>query len=130
MVVDTSALLAVLLREPVADRLQAAMQSAAARYVSAASVLEASLVLLARVGDQGDLELDAALRELGLEVAPVTGEQLRIARDAGAQFGKGRHQAGLNYGDLSSYALATSLAEPLLFVGEDFGKTDVVRAPW
>ncbi|MGH7627879.1 MAG: type II toxin-antitoxin system VapC family toxin [Gemmatimonadales bacterium] len=130
MVIDTSALLAGLLREPAADRLLAAIQASSARHVSVATVLEASLVLLARIGDQGDLELDAFLRELAVEVVPATAEQSRIARDAAVQFGKGRHPAGLNYGDLFSYALAASLGEPLLFVGDDFSKTDVTVAGW
>lgn len=129
MVVDTSALLAILLREPAAERLLAAVLAAASRRVSAGSVLEASLVLVARLGDQGDLELDALMRELALETVPVTAEQLRIARDAGIQFGKSRH-AGLNYGDLFSYSLAASLGEPLLFVGDDLSKTDATVATW
>ena len=130
MVIDTSALLAVLLCEPAADRLLTAILSAATRRVSAASMLEASLVLVARLGEQGDLELDALVRELALEIMPVTADQLRIARDAGIQFGKSRHPAGLNYGDIFSYALAASLGEPLLFVGEDFSRTDVTVAAW
>ena len=130
MVIDTSALLAILLREGPADRLLAALWGASSRRVSAATVLEASLVLVARLGDRGDLELDAALRELALEIVPVTAEQLRLARDAGVQFGKGRHSAGLNFGDLFSYSLAASLGEPLLFVGDDFARTDVLVATW
>jgi len=130
VVIDSSALLIVLLREPAADRLLTAILSATNRHISAASILEASLVLVARLGDQGDLELDGLVRELALEVAPVTPEQLRIARDAGVQFGESRHPAGLNYGDLFSYALAASLGEPLVFVGEDFSKTDVAIAAW
>jgi len=130
VVVDTSALLAILLREPPAEPLLAAVLAAASRRVSAGSVLEASLVLVARLGDQGDLELDGLMRELVLEIVPVTAEQLRIARDAGIQFGKSRHAAGLNYGDLFSYSLAASLGEPLLFVGDDFSKTDVSVAAW
>jgi ribonuclease VapC len=98
--------------------------------VSAAAVLEASQVLIGRLGEQGDLELDALVRELALEVVPVTVDQLRSARDAGLEFGKGRHAAGLNYGDLFSYGLAVSLGEQLLFVGEDFGRTDVMVAAW
>lgn len=130
MVVDTSALLAIILREPAAERLLAGVLSATARRVSAASILETSLVLVARLGDQGDLELDALVRELALEIVPVTADQLRIGRDAGMEFGKGRHAAGLNYGDLFSYSLAASLGEPLLFTGEDFSKTDAIVATW
>ena len=130
MVFDTSALLAIILGESPAERLQAAVSSATTRRASVATVLEASLVLVSRLGEQSDLELDALVRELALDVVPVTTDQLRIARDAGVEFGKGRHHAGLNYGDLFSYALAVSLSEPLLFVGDDFSKTDVMVAAW
>jgi ribonuclease VapC len=130
LVIDSSALLAILLREEPADRLLAALLGASSRRVSAASVLEASLVLVARLADRGDLELDAVLRELALEIVPVTVEQLRLARDAGVQFGKGQHPAGLNFGDLFGYGLAASLGEPLLFVGDDFARTDVPVATW
>ena len=130
MVLDTSALLALLLGEPSAPRLAAAVQAAAARYVSAASVLETAVVMQARVGEQGDLEVDALLRDLDLDVIPVDAEQLRLARDAAVRFGKGRHPAGLNYGDLFSYGLAVSLGEPLLCTGADFARTDVALAAY
>jgi ribonuclease VapC len=130
VVIDTSALLAILLRESPAERLQAAVLSATTRRVSVATVLEASLVLVGRLGEQSDLELDALVRELAFDVVSVTTDQLRIARDAGVEFGKGRHPAGLNFGDVFSYALAVSLGEPLLFVGDDFGRTDVMVAAW
>ena len=130
MVVDTSALLAIILREDPAERLQNALLSAATRRISVATVLEASLVLVSRLGEPSDLELDALLRELALDLVPVTTDQLRIARDAGMDFGKGQHPAGLNYGDLFSYALARSLDEPLLFVGNDFSQTEVTVAAW
>jgi ribonuclease VapC len=130
VIVDTSALLAVLLREPSAERLLAAVMSGATRRVSVASILEASLVLVGRLGEQGDLELDALVRELALDIVPVTADQLRIARDAGIQFGRSRHSAGLNYGDLFSYSLAVSEGESLLFVGDDFGRPDVAVAVW
>jgi ribonuclease VapC len=130
MVLDTSALIALLLGEPSAPRLAAAVQAAPARYVSVASVLETALVMQARVGEQGDLEVDALLRELELDVVPVDAEQLRLARDAAVRFGKGRHSAALNYGDLFSYGLAASLGEPLLCTGGDFGQTDVALAAY
>lgn len=130
MVLDTSALVALLLAEPSAPRLAAAVQAAPTRYVSAASVLETALVMQARVGEQGDLEVDALLRDLDLDVMPVDAEQLRLARDAAVRFGKGRHSAALNYGDLFSYGLAVSLGEPLLCTGGDFAQTDVALAAY
>lgn len=125
MVLDTSALIALLLGEPDAPRLAAAVQAASARYVSVATVLETSLVMQARVGEQGDLEVDALVSDLALQLVPVDPDQLRLARDAAAHFGKGRHPAALNYGDLFSYGLAASLNEPLLCTGRDFAQTDV-----
>lgn len=130
MVLDTSALIALLLREPSAARLAAAVQASPARYVSVASVLETALVMQARVGEQGDLEVDALLRELELDVVPVDAEQLRLARDAAVRFGRGRHPAALDYGDLFSYGLAASLGEPLLCTGGDFAQTDVALAAY
>lgn len=125
MVIDTSALIAVLLREPAAERLVAAVAAEADRRMSAASLLEAGLVTQARLGDEGERELDALLGRLRVAIVPVTEEQAQLARAAFRRFGKGRHPAGLNFGDCFSYALARALDEPLLFVGEDFGRTDV-----
>jgi ribonuclease VapC len=130
MVLDTSALVALLLGEPSAPRLAAAVQTSPARYVSVASVLETALVMQARVGEQGDLEVDALLRDLQLDVVPVDADQVRLARDAAARFGKDRRPAGLNYGDFFSYGLATSLGEPLLCTGDDVAQTDVALAPY
>ncbi len=130
MVIDTSAIIAVLLSEPSAARLLAALEAADTRRVSAASVVEASFVLLARFGDAGDVHLDRLLREIGAEVVAVGEEHVALARDAAAHFGRGRHAAGLNFGDCFSYALAAAQVEPLLFVGDDFAKTDIEIAPW
>jgi ribonuclease VapC len=130
MVLDTSTLIALLLGEPKAPRLATAVQGSPARYVSMASVLETSLVMQARVGEQGDLEVDALVRDLELDVVPVDADQLRLARDAAARFGKGGHPAGLNYGDLFSYALAASLGQPLLCTGGDFAQTDIALAAY
>lgn len=130
MVIDASAIIAVLLSEPHAARLLAALESADTRRVSAASVVESSFVLLARFGDAGDVYLDRLLRDIGAEVVAVGEEHVALARDAAARFGRGRHAAGLNFGDCFSYALAAAQAEPLLFVGHDFAKTDIEIAPW
>lgn len=88
------------------------------------------MVLMARYGDTGEAQLDRFLRGISAEVVPVGGNQITLARDAALRFGKGRHPAGLNFGDCFSYALAAELQEPLLFVGDDFSETDVEVMPW
>jgi ribonuclease VapC len=128
LVIDTSALVAILQAEPVAERLILALYDAPARRMSTATLVEAGIVMQRRFGDAGESKVDALIAELQLEVLPLTADHSQIARDAFRRFGKGRHQAGLNFGDCFSYALARSLGEPLLFVGEDFGFTDVEAA--
>lgn len=130
MVIDTSAVLAILTREPAADRLVAAVEADRTRLVSAATVVEASLVLLGRYGEAGDPQLDRLLRSIGAEVVPVGEDQVALARDAALRFGRGRHRAALNFGDCFSYALSVARAEPLLFVGDDFAQTDVEVCRW
>ncbi len=130
MVIDTSALVALWRGEPSARQLHAAILRADTRLVSAATMVEASLVFLGERGPGTDLELDVLARELALETVPVSLEQATRARDAARLFGRGRHAARLNFGDLFSYALATERGEPLLFVGEDFNQTDVDVAVW
>ncbi len=130
MVIDTSAVLAILLQESVADRLVSAMEADRTRLISAASVVESSLVLLGRYGEAGEALLDRLLRGIGAEVVPVGEEQVVLARDAALRFGRGRHPAALNFGDCFSYALSVARSEPLLFVGDDFSKTDVEACRW
>jgi len=130
MVIDTSALVAMMTGEPSADRLVAVVESETERLVSAATVVEAALVLIGRYGDVGDAQLDRFLRGIGAEVVPVGEEQVTLARDAALRFGKGRHPAALNYGDCFSYALAVARHSPLLFVGDDFSKSDVEVCRW
>lgn len=130
MVIDTSAVMAILLQEPVADRLVSAMEADRTRLISAASVIESSLVLLGRYGEAGESLLDRLLRGIGAEIVPVGEEQVVLARDAALRFGRGRHPAGLNFGDCFSYALSVTRGEPLLFVGDDFSKTDVEACRW
>ena len=130
MVIDTSAMMAILLQEPEADRLVAAVEAERTRLVSAATVVEASLVILGRFGEAGDPQLDRLLRAIGADVVPVGEEQVALARDAALRFGRGRHAAGLNFDDCFSYALSVARGEPLLFVGDDFSKTDVEACPW
>ena len=130
MVIDTSALVAILLNEPMSERLVVAIGQAPQRLISAGTVVEASLVLLGRFGVAGEAHLDALLRAIGAEVVAVDTDQVALARDAARTFGRGRHAAGLNLGDCFGYALAVSRGEPLLFVGEDFARTDVSAAAW
>lgn len=130
MVIDTSALVAIMTREPTADRLVTAVDADRTRLVSAATVVEASLVLLGRYGEAGDTHLDRLLRGIGAEVVPVGEEHVVLARDAALRFGRSRHPAALNFGDCFSYALAVARDEPLLFVGDDFSKTDVEVCRW
>lgn len=125
MVLDTSALLALLLNEPEAATFARALEADPVRLLSAANLVETSIVIEARVGEAGGRELDLLVHKAAIEVVAVDAAQAELARDAYRQFGKGRHAAGLNYGDCFAYALALSSGEPLLFKGDDFGKTDV-----
>jgi ribonuclease VapC len=128
LVVDTSALIAYLEDEPEATRVGAALTSGAPLRISTATVLEAGIVVEAKRGEHGGRELDLLLHRLGVEQVPVTIEHVELARSAWRRYGKGRHPAGLNYGDCFAYALAAVVGEPLLFVGEDFSKTDIAVA--
>ena len=125
MVLDTSALLAVLLNEPEAADFRRAIEADPVRLLSAATLLEVAIVIEARVGEAGGRELDLLLHKAAIEVVPVDAGQVELGRHAYRQFGKGRHLAGLNYGDCFAYALAQSSGEPLLFKGDDFSRTDV-----
>jgi ribonuclease VapC len=127
MVIDTSALLALLLDEPEAEALRTAVEDDTTRLVSAATLLETALVIGARKGEPGGRELDLLIHKAEIVVVPVDTEHVSEARKAYRRFGKGRHAAGLNFGDLFAYALARSSGEPLLFKGDDFSKTDIGR---
>ena len=128
MVVDTSALLAILQDEPERRAFADAIEGAASCRISAANLVEVSIVVEARHGAEGVRVLDRLLEIAAIEVVPVDLAQARLARDAWQRFGKGRHPAGLNFGDCFAYALAMSLREPLLYKGEDFACTDVASA--
>jgi ribonuclease VapC len=128
VIVDTSAIIAILFDEPEAPRLAAALAAAETRRISAATLVEASIVVEIQTRGRGGSQLDALLRAAAIQVEPVTAEQALIARQAFVDFGKGRHRAGLNFGDCFPYALAKATGEPLLFKGEDFAKTDVAVA--
>jgi len=128
MVIDTSALLAILLQEPDAGQFSALISDASRRLISAVSFLETSIVIQARKGSAGGRELDLLIHRAGMEVIAFAPEQAEEARQACTRFGKGQHRASLNLGDCCSYALARISGEPLLFKGGDFGFTDVSRA--
>ncbi len=128
MIIDTSAVLAILLAESDAARYARAIEDADPRRMSAAGYLEAAMVIDNRGDAIASREFDLFLRRAGIAIEPVTFEQAQIARQAYRDFGKGRHPAGLNFGDCLSYALSKSLDEPLLFKGADFAQTDVQRA--
>ena len=127
MVLDTSALLAVLQDEPERRSFNEAIEAADSAALSVASFVEASIVIETRYGADGLRALDRFIERAGIVVAAVDLEQGKLARDAFSRFGKGRHAAALNFGDCFSYALARILGEPLLFKGEDFARTDVAR---
>ncbi len=129
MVIDTSVIVAILFGEAEAARFADAIEHDAVRLMSAASVLETSLVIESELGEEGGRELDLLLLRAEIEVVPFTSEQLQVARHAYRNFGKGRHAAGLNFGDCFSYALSRTSGEALLFKGKDFPKTDVVALP-
>ena len=128
MIVDSSAILAILFREPGFEVFLQAILDSRPCSVSAASLVEISIVIESRGGDAVVLQWDSFLRTSGILVAPVTEEQAFIARQGYSDYGKGRHPAGLNFGDCFSYALAKATGEPLLFKGEDFRLTDVQPA--
>ncbi|RST83111.1 type II toxin-antitoxin system VapC family toxin [Aquibium carbonis] len=125
MVIDSSAIVAVAFDEPEAPWIERRIADDPVRLISAATVLEAAIVIEARYGEAGGRELDLWLSRIGAEIVTVDLAQVEEARRAWRTFGKGRHPAGLNFGDCFSYALAKLRGEPLLFKGNDFSKTDV-----
>jgi ribonuclease VapC len=128
MVIDTSALLAILGDEPERRSMNEAIEAAEAVVMSVASWVELSIVVEARHGAAGLRELDRFIERASIELVGVDVDQARIARDAYSRFGKGRHAASLNFGDCFIYALARMLGQPLLFKGDDFSKTDLTIA--
>ena len=130
MVIDSSALFAILAMESEAARLALAIEADTTRLISAATLVEAGIVMEARLGAAGGTQLDLLIAKAGVVVEPVTADQASMAREAWRRFGKGRHAAGLNYGDCFSYALARSTGEPLLFKGTDFANTDIAMVSY
>jgi ribonuclease VapC len=128
MIIDTSAILAILFDEDDAKTYANAIAGAASCRVSAATFVEAAIVIEAQTKNGGSRQLDAFVRRAAVVIEPVTEEHAHVARQAFVDYGKGRHPAGLNYGDCFSYALAKAAGEPLLFKGKGFAKTDLVAA--
>ena len=128
MVVDTSALVAILLGEAERDAFIALLAGARDPLISTATLLEASIVMRAKTGDDGVRDLDDLLAAAAVRPVAVDAGQAYLARDAFSRFGKGQAAAGLNLGDRFSYALARATDRPLLFKGADFARTDVTPA--
>jgi ribonuclease VapC len=129
MVIDTSALVAIFLAEPERKALVERIIEAGTRLISAANALETGIVLEARRGESAGREFDLFLVRAALQIVAVDFEQVEIARSAWRKYGKGRHPAGLNFGDCFAYALAKSSGEPLLAKGTEFGLTNVEVCP-
>lgn len=126
MIVDASVLIAIIMLEPDGRTFEAALETSPVNRISAATYLEASIVIDRARDPLVSRRLDELLREGGFVIEPVTESQTRIARDAYRDFGKGSgHRAGLNFGDCFAYALAREMDEPLLFKGDDFVHTDI-----
>ena len=128
MILDTSALAAILFGEPESTLFTQLIHAADRCRMSAANFLELSIVVESQIGPDGSRQCDIFFRRAGIIIEPFTVDQAHIARQAFLDFGKGRHAAGLNFGDCFSYALAKTIGEPLLFKGEDFKKTDIASA--
>jgi ribonuclease VapC len=128
IVIDSSALVAILRGEPEREQFIDAIVDYGNPRISSATYLEVAMVMELRWGDQGGRELDALIDEVGIEIAPCDHIQAKAARDGFRRYGKGLHRAALNFGDCFTYALAKTLDAPLLFKGDDFALTDVKRA--
>ena len=128
MVIDSSAFIAILMGEPEGGAFIAAITADRTRLASAATMLETSMVLLSRKGEPGLSEFKAFVASAAVRVSGFVPEHVDVAVGAFRRFGKGRHPAGLNFGDCFSYALAKAAGEPLLFKGDDFSQTDIGRA--
>jgi ribonuclease VapC len=128
MVIDTSAIVAILFDEPECDRFTRLIEETSIALVSAVSRVEAALVIEGRKGEDGRERLDRFFRLTAAEIVAVTPEQAELAVEAFRRFGRGRHPAALNIGDCFAYALARATGEPLLFKGDDFAQTDIIAA--
>lgn len=130
MIVDTSAVLAILFVEPEAQRIADAMETSPFCRFPASCLLEATITLLGRNGEEGLRDLDLFMAKSRMEISSFTESQARLAREAFIRYGKGRHPAKLNFGDCMAYALAKETGEKLLFKGTDFAHTDIAVASY
>ncbi|MBW6424920.1 type II toxin-antitoxin system VapC family toxin [Rhizobium sp. XQZ8] len=128
MVIDTSAIVAILRDEPQAERLERAIVSDPIRLIPATCVFEARMVMVSRRGEHALAEIDVWLSKIAAEIIPVDSELVDLATRAWLTYGKGRHPASLNFADCFSYALAKRADDALLFIGEDFNQTDIEAA--
>jgi len=129
MVIDTSALMAILLCESDAETFARVIADDPKRLMSAFSALEAGIVVEAKKGPPGGRELDLLLHRAGIDIVSMDIRQYELARMAWRKYGKGRHAAGLNIGDCCAYALSVYSGEPLLYKGNDFSRTDIQAVP-
>jgi ribonuclease VapC len=125
MIVDTSAVIAILLGEPETESFVRALVDDPKKMISAFNALESAIVIEAKKGEAGGRELDLLLHRARIEIVALNGDQVELALTAWRKYGKGNHSAGLNIGDCCAYALAKYSGEPLLFKGEDFTQTDI-----
>ena len=125
MVVDTSALIAILFGEPETESFVRALADDPKKMISAFNALESAIVIEAKKGEAGGRELDLLMHRARIEIIPLNGDQVELALTAWRKYGKGNHPAGLNIGDCCAYALAKHSGEPLLFKGKDFSRTDI-----
>jgi ribonuclease VapC len=125
IVVDTSAVVALTLDEPAATAVQRQLEAASSRSMAGATVVELGMVLIGRVGDEGQRRLDRFLDDAEVDVVPFDERLAMLALDGFRRFGKGRHPAALNLGDCFTYALALDRGEPILCTGQDFRRSDV-----
>lgn len=125
MIVDTSALAAILLDEPDAPEFGRALARARTRLISAVTRVEIAMVIESRKRDRGRSDLESLLRTIPIETVAVTDQHAEIAIEAFRRYGKGRHRAALNIGDCFAYALAKATDLPLLYKGSDFSRTDI-----
>jgi ribonuclease VapC len=128
MILDTSALIAILYGEPERAEFAQLIHDAESCRVSVANFVELSMVVESQLGPEAGRQVDTLFRRTGIVIEPVTVEHGHLARQAFLDYGKGRHKAGLNFGDCFSYALAKATGEPLLFKGRDFRQTDIKSA--
>ncbi len=128
MILDTSAMVAILYREPEAAEFVRLIHDSEICRMSVATYVELAMVIEHQLGPEGMRQAEAFFRRAGVTIEPVTLDHGELARQGFLDFGKGRHKAGLNYGDCFAYALAKATGEPLLFKGDDFRQTDIKAA--